>query len=472
MESKKRDLLTRAKIIKFKKRHKEFLKARSLVENKALKLLIDQELKRDPNNSNFSSFIDDINSEDRFRKHAGVIGLRKLLCQEQNPPIQRALDAGVIPKLIEFAQLEHEPQLILEAIWNITNIASGSHDQTIALIQKGAIIYLVKKLKHPNLKIAEQAIWALGNIAGDSSNLRDAVLKWGAIYPLIKCLNKANKVQIIKHGAWMLSNLCRGRPLPKLSFVEAAVEPLCTIFKISSNNETLAETAWALANLLDNASLVDRFLATGASFYLINHLKNPQMSVLTPCLRAVGNIVSGSDLQTEGLLSNPDLIPMLMMLITNPRMSVRREVGWILSNIVASRNSYYLQILGNPHYFQQILMLVYNDVNDVKREALWIFGNAFNKPNSLKEFDKHTQIKMLESFIFSLDNPDKKALSVSLEGIKCMLSQENKNQEGEKTIFQALQEPSVREKISNFQQHLDPTLSNNAKKIMITLNYS
>jgi len=445
--------LTRARTLKFKKRQKEFQKAQGLVQNKALKLLIDQELKKDPNNSNFSSFVDDINSDDRFRKHTGIIGLRKLLCQEQNPPIQKALDAGVVPKLIEFAKLEDEPQLILESIWNITNIASGSHHQTIALVQQGTIIYLVKKLRHPNLKIAEQAIWALGNIAGDSPELRDAVLKWGAIYPLIKCMNTTKKAQVIKHGAWMLSNLCRGRPLPKLPFVQAAIEPLCAVFKTSLDNETITETAWALPTLLDNSSLVDRFLATGTGPSLINHLKNPQVSVLIPCLRAIGNIISGTDLQTEALLSNPDLIPILMMLIISPRTSVRREVGWILSNIAAGRNSHYLQILGNPHYFEQILMLVYNDVNDVKREALWILGNAINNPISFKELDKPTQIKILECFIFSLDNPDKKALSVSLEGIKCMLSEENKNitdQGDQRVIFQALQKTSVREKNLQF----------------------
>lgn len=84
MDTKKRDLLTRARTLKFKKRQKEFQKTQRLVQNKALKLLIDQELKKDPNNSNFSSFVDDINSDDRFRKHTGIIGLRKLLCQGNN----------------------------------------------------------------------------------------------------------------------------------------------------------------------------------------------------------------------------------------------------------------------------------------------------------------------------------------------------------------------------------------------------
>jgi len=71
----------------------------------------------------------------------------------------------------------------------------------------------------------------------------------------------------------MLSNLCRGRRPPSIAYVEPALEPLCDILKQSHDNETIIETSWALASLLDNECLIDRFLATRANDALVSHLK-------------------------------------------------------------------------------------------------------------------------------------------------------------------------------------------------------
>jgi|NOAtaT_7_FD_contig_41_1825196_length_1189_multi_4_in_0_out_0_1 hypothetical protein len=54
-----------------------------------------------------------VNTLDIFEMHHGCIGLRKILSIEENPPIQAAIDANLIPKLIEFIKLEDQPHLQL-----------------------------------------------------------------------------------------------------------------------------------------------------------------------------------------------------------------------------------------------------------------------------------------------------------------------------------------------------------------------
>jgi len=51
----------------------------------------------------------------------------------------------------------------------LTNVASGSSEQTQVVIKCGGVVPLVELLKSPFLNVAEQAVWALGNIAGDGS---------------------------------------------------------------------------------------------------------------------------------------------------------------------------------------------------------------------------------------------------------------------------------------------------------------
>lgn len=76
----------------------------------ALKEYIDKVLQEKFTMNDFFKILDAINSQDRFKQHYGVIGLRKILSID-NPPIQPVIDSNLVPRLIEFMQNENEPHL-------------------------------------------------------------------------------------------------------------------------------------------------------------------------------------------------------------------------------------------------------------------------------------------------------------------------------------------------------------------------
>lgn len=59
-----------------------------------------------------------------------------------------------------------------------------------------------------------------------------------------------------------------------------------------------------------------------------------QPNVVSAALRAVGNIVTGDDVQTQVIL-NCSALPCLQHLLSSPKESVRKEACWTISNITA-----------------------------------------------------------------------------------------------------------------------------------------
>lgn len=153
----------------------------------------------------------------------GVIGIRRLLSFEKDPPFQSFIDVNLVPKFIGFLSRSDSPKLQLESAWCLTNIASGSDQQVQVLISKGIIDSFVKLLQSQHIEIIEQVIWGLGNMAGDGPRIRNLVINAGAVDPIANYLDRAPVGSTFtRNASWTLSNLCRGRPAPDFQQIKRA----------------------------------------------------------------------------------------------------------------------------------------------------------------------------------------------------------------------------------------------------------
>ncbi|XP_062198232.1 importin subunit alpha-1b-like isoform X2 [Phragmites australis] len=359
-------------------------------------------------------------SDDSSMQLEAIREFRKLLSIDK-PPIQEVTNSGVVPSFVQLLSREDYPELQFEAAWALTNIVSGTSENTKVVIDQGAVPTFVKLLSSPNEDVREQAVWALGNVAGDSTMCRDMVLAHGALFPLLHLLSGQPRLSLLRNTTWALSNLCRGSPEPDFEHVKPALLVLQQLIH-SKDELVLSDACWALSYLSDGKddnARIQAVIETGACPRLVELLTHPSSSILVPSLRVVGNIVTGDDAQTQCIIDHQALPCLLNLLVTYQKKIVKKEACWTISNITAG-NKEQIQAVINAKIIGPLVNLMQTAEFDVSKEAAWAIYNA-------TDGGTHDQIKYLVSqgciraFCDLLSYSDARILMVCLEGLENIL---------------------------------------------------
>jgi len=323
------------------------------------------------------------NTKDMNELFQSVQNIRKFLSMDQFPMIGDVVDSGIVPDLIELLKKESEPTIQFEAAWALTNIASGTQEQTKVVVNAGAVPIFVSLLSvsGPDNSVREQAVWAIGNIAGDSPTLRDYVLQCGAMEPLLRLVQtEGGSITLQRNVTWTLSNFCRGNPPPKVEDVAMCLPTICGLINHKDDDtEVLTDACWAFSYFCGDCDhyRVTLMLDTGVLNRMVQLLNHSSVSVIQPALRVVGNVVSGPDEHTQAGLSAGCLEP-LKRLLEHHKKNIRKEAAWTVSNIVAG-NHEQIQAVLDANMIKPMIKLSSSGTDwDTRKETCWALTNSIS----------------------------------------------------------------------------------------------
>lgn len=346
--------------------------------------------------------------------------VRKILSKEPQPPIDEVIQSGVIPRFAELLKRNDCAILQFEVAWVLTNVASGTPQQTKTIVDSGAAKTFIQLLHSPHPEVKEQAVWALGNVAGDCNECRDYLLVSGIMDPLLNLLRESEQnVTLTRNAVWTLSNLCRGKqPCADFNQLKDSLPVLARLLS-HHDPEVLSDTCWALSYLCDGPNeKIQAVLNAGVARRLVELLMHESNLVVSAAIRAVGNIVTGEDHQTQ-IIVNCGALPLLKELMSSKRETIRKEACWTVSNITAGTRAQ-IQAVIDKGLFPDLIDIINRAEVRTRKEAAWAVTNG-TSGGSAEQIEYLVQCGAIQALSGLLNVVDNKMIQVALNGLENIL---------------------------------------------------
>ncbi len=123
--------------------------------------------------------------------------------------------------------------------------------------------------------------------------------------------------------------------------------------------------------------------------------------ILAPCVRTMGNIVSGTDVQTDAVV-NAGFFDVIEICVSHHVRNVRKESCWALSNVVAGTQEQLEKFFSRHALVKKIVELSLSGDSNVRKEAGWCLSNAICGA-SAQQVEQLVQCGFIDSMVGMLE---------------------------------------------------------------------
>lgn len=353
------------------------------------------------------------NLDDKFK---GLIGIRKLLSIEPSPPIQEMIDLKIVPELINL--LENSPnEFKYEAIWSLTNIASGNPEQANTILIYGGISKIYNLLDSNIEEIKSQTIWLVANLIGDSPKSRDMLIEQKILDKILTILASTTEENYINTCTWAISNFFRVKPIPNYEISYKCFKTIARVIMIyeTTNTEFIIDATFVFSILTKNYNnFIKEIIDIDLLPNIIKFLDIDNKSIIMTCLRIVGNIAAEDNANYTQKLFDLNILDKLKYTLFNESsISIRKESAFILSNLAVGTQRQ-IEMIIEQNFLQILYKAFKNDLPKVQKEIVYAIGNISSVENE-KYMKKLVDDGILIFINECIKNEDAKLVALGLE---------------------------------------------------------
>lgn len=180
---------------------------------------------------------------------------------------------------------------------------------------------------------------------------------------------------------------------------------------------------------------------------LVKLLAHAEVKVQTAALRAVGNIVTGTDDQTQAVL-NCNALSYFQALLSHSREKINKEAVWFLSNITAG-NQVQVQAVIDAGLVPLIIQHLAKSDFQTQKEAAWAISNLAISGKK-EQVAYVVQQGVIPPFCNMLSVKDPQVVQVVLDGINNILRLAGDEADA---VAQMIEECGGLDKIEGLQSH-------------------
>lgn len=348
--------------------------------------------------------------------------VRKILSKEPQPPFDDVIQTGLVPRVVELLDRHDDTTIQFEVAWILTNICSGTTEQTRVVVDNGALPKLVNLVSSPDPRVCEQAVWALGNVIGDNERYRDLVIAHGFVSALMNLIRPDLEIGFLRNATWVIVNLCRNKQPPTTIDVIAQITPALLYLIQSTDHAILIDTTWAVSYITElGPDYSQLIIDSGIVNRMAPLLTHQETKIQIAAIRALGCITTGNEVQTQSVI-DAGAIPHLCKILKcmRDKASLVKEALWFLSNITAGSVEQ-IQAVIDAGTMPEVVHYLKDGEFLQQREAVWTVFN-YCLSGSVKQLSYLIDIDIIPALCDLLVIKDVNVVRNVMEAISCLLS--------------------------------------------------